>query len=247
MNVRGTTKFVYVKQHNALSFKHRLTSIVCASAAMRPIFGASALLKRGYATAPPLAAVEYRRWGILLKSLYFCEEIPDAKTVENFWRDDLAVLRRNAGHLKRRALLRGLAQLFSSLHEQGIYHNDLKASNILVLNRETVTEPIFNLIDLQGLRECLFVSRRRRVKNLAQLNRTLGVHLTRTEKLFFLKAYGRFGCLNGKRKRDFVRVVLTETSRQIMREKSRHGADHHSSVQAPRAGKKAAWRGLIIL
>jgi tRNA A-37 threonylcarbamoyl transferase component Bud32 len=220
LEVSGNIKSVYVKQHNALSLAHRLTSLVCASAAVRSLSGAVILLKKGYATAPPLAAVEYRRWGLLIKSLYFSEEIPEAKTVVSFWRDDLTALK---GVARRRIFLRDLARLFSSLHENGIYHNDLKASNILVLKRGATSAAEFSLIDLQGLRKCLFVSSRRRIKNLAQLNRSLGVHVTRTEKLYFLKTYADCRRFDRSSKRHLVRRILDQTSRQIVREQSRHG------------------------
>jgi tRNA A-37 threonylcarbamoyl transferase component Bud32 len=171
--------------------------------------------------------VEYRRFGILIKSLYFSEEISDAKTVESSWRDDLSALKGVAGHRRRRLVLRSLARLFRSLHENGIYHNDLKAANILFLDTGAVNEATFSLIDLQGLRKCLFVSTRRRIKNLAQLNRTLGVHLSRAEKLFFFKAYGESRWLDRRSTRELVKRIVDETTRQLFRDKCRHGTVAH--------------------
>lgn len=225
LEVGGTIKSVYMKQHNALSLGHRLASLCCyPSAAMRSLSGAVTLLEKGYATAAPVAAVEYRRCGVLLKSLYFSEELAGAKTIETFWRDELSALKGAAGKTKRRVFLRSLAQLFRSLHENGIYHNDLKASNILVPDRGASSETIFSLIDLQGLRKCLFVSSRRRIKNLAQLNRTLGVHLTWTEKLFFFKSYEDRRFHDRRKKRALVQRILDQTNRQIMRESQRRAA-----------------------
>ena len=232
LEIGGKIKSVYVKQHNALSFGHRLASVLYPSAAVRSLSGAAALLQRGYATAPPVAAVEYRHWNILIKSLYVSEEIAGAKTIDAFWCDELTAVKGVAGYVKRRVVLRRLARLFKSLHENGIYHNDLKASNILVLDRGAATEVTFSLIDLQGLKRCFFVSRRRRIKNLAQLNRTLGVYLTRAEKLSFLKACVDYRFLNRSSKRDLVQRVLDQTNRQIVREKSRHpSAQNYRSVK----------------
>jgi serine/threonine protein kinase len=191
---------------------------------MRSLCGAAALLRRGYLTATPVAAVEQRFWGVLIKSFYVSEEIPGAKTVEAFWCDELGAWRGVAGYVERRLFLRALARLFKSLHDNGVYHNDLKSANILVVGGRAASETMFGLIDLQGLRECFFVSARRRIKNLAQLNRSLGVHLTRSERLFFLNAYGDYRLLDRRARRALVSGILEQTDRQISREKLRHHA-----------------------
>ena len=113
--------------------------------------------------------------------------------------------------------MRQLARLFSSLHKKNIYHNDLKASNILV-REQAPGETLFSVIDLQGLKRCSYVSKRRRIKNLAQLGRTLGLFLSRPEKLFFLKAYGDFSLAGREEKRTLVNAILKETKRQMIRE-----------------------------
>ena len=191
LQIGGKIKGVYMKQHNALSFGHRLASLFVASAAMRSLSGATVLLQSGYATARPIAAVEYRRRGVLTKSLYLSEEVSGAKTVETFWCEDLMPLKGVQGYQKRRAFLWRLARMLNSLHKQKIYHNDLKASNVLVLDRSTPTQKVFSLIDLQGLRKCFYVSKRRRIRNLAQLNRTLGIVLTKNAEAVFSRSLRR--------------------------------------------------------
>jgi tRNA A-37 threonylcarbamoyl transferase component Bud32 len=157
---------------------------------------------------------------MLIKSLYLSEEVPGAKTVDAFWREDLNLLRGAEGYRKRRAFLRGLAHLLSSLHQKRIYHNDFNASNILIRDGQGPIEGHFSVIDLQGLRKCFYVSGRRRIKNLAQLDRTLGRLLTRTEKLYFLKAYGGSALFRSK-SADLVNVILEETRRQRARSLTR--------------------------
>ena len=240
MRIRGRTKTVYIKQHNALSTGHRLSSLFLSSAALRSLKGAVILLQEGYSTAKPVAAVEYRNWGMLRKSLYFSEEVPGAKTVDAFWREDLNLLRGAEGYRKRRAFLRGLAHLLSSLHQRRIYHNDFNASNILIRGGQGPVEGLFSVIDLQGLKKCFYVSSRRRIKNLAQLDRTLGRLLTRTEKLFFLKAYGG-SALFGQESADLVDFIVEETRRQKARGLTR------ILLSSQRRGFRAAERiGLLI-
>jgi serine/threonine protein kinase len=217
MHVGGEIKNVYVKQHNALTLGHRLAAFFLPSAAMRSLAGALTLLRAEYDTAKPVAAVEYRRRGVLIKSLYFSEEVRGAKTVDTFWRENLVRLRAAEGYRKRRAFLRALAHLLKSLHKQRLYHNDLKASNILIRKEQPAGE-LFSLIDLQGLKRCLYVSKRRRIKNLAQLGRTLGRFLSHSEKLFFLNEYGDFPLVSRRQKRALMSAILEETERQMVRE-----------------------------
>jgi hypothetical protein len=223
MCIGGKVKTVYVKQHNALSLGHRLASLFLASAAIRSLSGALTLLDAGYATAEPIAAVEYRNWGVLIKSLYFAEELAGTKTVSAFWREDLAALKGLDGYRKRRAFLRELARLLSSLHAKRLYHNDLKAANLLIRASAAPPYGVFNIIDLQGMRQCLYVSKRRRIKNLAQLNRTLGILLNKTEKLFFLSCYNH---ASGWRKtnKELIAIIWAETQRQIARERARRNS-----------------------
>jgi tRNA A-37 threonylcarbamoyl transferase component Bud32 len=232
MRIGGQIKTLYVKQHNALSTGHRVASLFWPSAALRSFSGALTLLEAGYATAKPVAAVEYRNSGVLLKSLYFAEEIAGAYNVDRFWQEHLAALRGFDGYRERRAFLRALADLFSSLHAKRIYHNDLKAANILVRENEAPPQGSFNVIDLQGLRRCFYVSKRRRIKNLAQLNRTLGRLLSNTEKLFFLKSYRGLSWSRTIDNKAFIQNILAETRRQIARKRSRLRLSGYRSADA---------------
>ena len=175
--------------------------------------------------------MEYRRRGILIKSFYLAEEIAGATTITNYWREHVLSLKGIERRLKRQAVLQALAGLFRSVHENGIYHNDLKASNILVREKGTPAEVIFSLIDLQGVRKCFHVSRRRRIKNLSQLNRTLGNYLRKAERLFFIKAYAGEQIYDRNKKRNLVRRILEETGRQIIKERSRHPEQDEHSVE----------------
>jgi hypothetical protein len=241
LRIGRTIKSVYVKQHNALSFRHQLTSLVCPSAALRSLCGAATLLREGYSTARPVAAVEYRRWGVLITSFYVSEEIAGAKTIADYWREDLLGAKAIGSRLKRRALLRKLARLLKSLHETRIYHDDLKAANILALKKRAATEEIF-LIDLQGVRKCFYLSRRRRIKNLAQINRTLGNHVTRTEKLSFIKAYVGDRIFDRRNSRQLILSILKETNRQVIREKVRHrSAENYTHPRSQQATAVNRW------
>src|SRR5207244_12131603 len=85
----------------------------------------------------------------------------------------------------RRALARALGELFRRLHAAGVYHNDLKDVNVLVRGPEDA--PALVLLDLERVRVLPEVPRRRRVKNLIQLARTLGPQASATDGARFLR------------------------------------------------------------
>jgi serine/threonine protein kinase len=201
---------VYLKRYNAFSVRYRVASLITASGALKSLRGAEILSNAGISTGKPLAAIELRSWGMLESSFFLTAEIVRGKTADAYWRENLMPLNGVEAFRQRRRFLKNLAKLFSHLHRSCIYHNDLKDANILVDANPPGDEGFF-LLDLEGVRLCRYVNRRRRVKNLVQLNRTLGKFLTRTEKVIFLIAYlGKIGA-DRLSKRRWVSAILRAT------------------------------------
>jgi thiamine kinase-like enzyme len=71
-------------------------------------------------------------------------------TIDIFWQEHLAVLKGLERYHKKRAFLRALASLCRSLHAKRLYHNDLKAANLLFSAGAAPPDGVFNVIDLQG-------------------------------------------------------------------------------------------------
>lgn len=187
--IAGSAANVYLKRYNAFSWRYRLFSILGPSAARRAWRGASILIENGFQTGRPVAAVECRSWGMLTKSFYVSQEIPSAKTVDACWIEELSRGRGAEERRRRRELLQASAALFRRLHQARIYHNDLKDANILVGPADRYTEQSFFLLDLEGIRRVSRLGLRRRIKNLVQLNRTLGRFVSRAEKWRWARVY----------------------------------------------------------
>lgn len=243
LEIDGVTTPVYFKQHRVLSSMQRLASLVYPSTAMRSLRGAMTLQEKGYITALPLAVMEYRRRGLLTKSIYISEELPGAQTIDSYWLDVLGNYHGKHRYRLKRQWLEQLARLFRALHRDGIYHNDLKSANILAQVSQSGGQPAFALIDLQGVRLCLFMSWRRRIKNLAQLNRTLGAHLSRAEKLAFLTEYAAGLSLGPRAKRKLVRQVILQTGKQLLREQIRHPPSRNCESEEDYVPETAPMRG----
>lgn len=186
---RGAKHPIYVKRYNTFSLRQRFGSIFAWSGGAKSLRGAAILHSNGIATAKPVAAVEERRYGMVHRSFYLSEEISAGVTVDAYWLSVLKPLEHREGRRRRQALLGKLGELFRKLHGQGVYHNDLKDANILAAPVGDGESVKLYLLDLEGVRQYRALSESRRIKNLVQLNRTLGRHLTGSQRLIFLRAY----------------------------------------------------------
>lgn len=197
---RPEERSLYVKRFNVFSWRVRLASVVGRSAALRCWDATRFLKTAGFGTPTAVAAVEHRRWGFLQKSFFVTEALEGAVPAdEAWWR------LRDAGRSERQAFIAGLARLFAGLHAAGAYHNDLKDANILVRRNGSALE--YYLLDLERLRFFSRVPRRRRLKNLVQLHRTLGRLAGLRENLYFLRVYLGSGGAEPSRRRSWRRAV----------------------------------------
>lgn len=216
VSITGEARSIYVKRYNVFSLRSRLESLFFRSGALRSLQGADLLAASGIATVTPVAGVEDRVYGMLRRSFFVSEEIAGAKTADACWTEQLQGHRGRDGFLLRRGYLARLAALFQSLHARQIYHDDLKDANIMAVTGND--EPVqFLLLDLEGVRRCFRLSERRRVKNLAQLYRTLGRHLTRSQGFCFLKNYLGDSYADRKRRRKLAVRVLRLAHRENRR------------------------------
>ena len=194
---------IYVKRYNPYSIWRRLEGSIFGSKAVRSWEGAKLLKEKNIETAIPLAAIEQRSYGILSESFYITSSIEDSSISVHYYRENF--VNKPSSISDKRRFLRSLAKLFRDVHEKGIYHNDLKDYNILV--RVENWSYRFFLLDLEGIREYIEIPFSKRIKNLVQLNRTLGRLLRGSDKVAFIKSY----CGNGEWKK-LGRLILQESA-----------------------------------
>ena len=213
IKIQGDMRTIYLKRYNAFSCRYRLGSLFQDSGALRSLRGAAILSESGIRTARPLAAVDSRSWGMLNGSFFLSEEIQNGKTADAYWREELLTVKGKEGAERRKRFLQGMGELFRCLHKQDVYHNDLKDANILVRRDSRTGSEQFFLLDLEGIRRYRRLNRRRRSKNLVQLNRTLGKYVRTTDKLRFLESYLGPSFSDRADKREWVAGVLRQSSR----------------------------------
>jgi tRNA A-37 threonylcarbamoyl transferase component Bud32 len=213
LTVAGEQRYVYLKRFNAFCWRYRLGSFFFASGAVRALRGAHVLSEANIPAARAIAAVEFRHCGMLTKSFFLTEEIVGGKTADAYWREGLESAQGRGANCRRLNFLRRLASLFRSLHDHNVYHNDLKDANILVVpSDDTQSESVF-LLDLEGIRRYRKLNRRRKVKNLVQLNRTLGRYLRGSQKYVFFKCYRGPTFADRKETRRWLLQIINQSAR----------------------------------
>src|SRR5258706_4173786 len=115
--------------------------------------------------------------------------------------------------MRRRKFLVQLGHLFGTLHGKGIYHNDLKDANILAVAERQSDSVKLCLLDLDGVKRYGKLSSDRKLKNLVQINRTLGRYLRRPDKLLFLLAYMNGTFLDKKIRHRLIQSIARESAR----------------------------------
>ena len=183
------------------------------SRAQRTLRRAVRLLHVGIDTAIPLARIE--RTSPPRLSWLVTEFVADAVDLDQIVLTLLSQLDQTALHEVKTRVLTALVELFASLERAGLYHRDLKASNILLTNWDSVEEaarPM--LVDLDGLHHRRWWSRRRQWQPLTRLAASLRDYptLTRTDFARFLHRYlPRVGLPTAEWKAHFRRIARNAT------------------------------------
>src|SRR5262249_53396830 len=138
-------------------------------------------------TPPPIAVWHGHRFDLLREGYLLTERIANAKNLHQFC-ECLQTLPEPQRPLLMRQALFELGRQVRKLHERGWAHRDLKATNILVQSDSFIR---FWFIDLVGAWRPWRLSDSRRQKDVARLHASFcfSNHLSRTDRLRFLRAY----------------------------------------------------------
>ena len=229
-----STQSVVIKRHQLTHWRRRADALIHGSPARRAWRGAQLLQTHGFPVPQPLAVVEKRRAGLVQESVYISQAL-SYPSLADYWRESAP----RWSVAQRRLFLRELALFVRSFHAAGLYSGDLRDANLLVEECEAQHGPRwrFCLVDLDRLQHCPSLTLRRRVKNLVQLDRTLGRRARQTERLFFLYAYLGPPLPPSKQRRSLLKTLLSvrrRKDREYARRKRRR-APSVASAQTPGA------------
>jgi len=182
--VEAGGKAVCVKEHRVRGLRDRARNLVWRGRARNEWMAGHALEVLKLDTPRTLALLE----GKGRRSSYVVTELKPAlreldRSIHEEWAPGTPPSR-------RRPLIRLAAALVATLHARRLYHNDLKAKNLL-LGRRADGAPALWIIDLTGVRVGRRFTERRRRKNLAQLDTSLPPEATAADRMRFLALYLR--------------------------------------------------------
>jgi serine/threonine protein kinase len=217
LRLNGAATRVIFKRFSVRSWMDPWLALFRKPAAMRSWIFGHGLRDRWLQTARPLAVFFRRRAGLIFEGYLLTEKIDQAVDLHVFLKhladegaegfvpagtspaarstspstidESLETPSPPTRSTQLRQYIDRLAGLARELHRRHISYRDFKAVNILV------AQEMVWLIDLVGIAPYRRLSRKRRVHNLARLNASFlrSQHLTRTDKLRFLRVYLQWG------------------------------------------------------
>jgi len=87
--------------------------------------------------------------------------------------------------MEKRDIAAAFGRLIGRLHSFNIYHADLKACNIKI----DMADLRFYVLDTDRIEQRRSISYAKRLKNLVQINTSIPLHISRSDRMTFLKAY----------------------------------------------------------
>ena len=157
------------------------------------------------ATAEPMAVGEDRdALGRLRRAFILTRAIPDAQTLVEFMQGPARDRSQTRIRKLRRELISQLAAMTRRIHAAGFFHHDLVWRNVLVTNAASAGEEarLWWIDCPRGkFTRWSIARRRRRLKDLASLDKPAGRWCTRGERVLFVKRYLEVTRLNEAAKR----------------------------------------------
>ena len=171
-------------------------------------------------TPQPVAFLEAKRFGCLLRSYLLVKHLPSAEPVHQRYlrlNQKLPVSDRMA---EKEGLIAELSFLLASLHQRGISYGDLKASNIMAYPKDG--KAALSFIDLESVTVSKEISVAGRVDDLGSLLSSFLGMISAREAFQFLNRYLETLPLLGAGKKEFVRAIYQQAVTRKQKGAQRH-------------------------
>lgn len=177
-------KLYYLKRYLHRDRRDPFKAFFRASRARRALINEARCTALGFHLPRSVCLIEGHRWGVTTYCALITEAITNAPNVQAWIsKDELGVARSREG---KRAFLRLLARELGDWHARGLYHGDLRSSNILC--RRSRVGFTFYWLDNERNRGYRALPLRRRIHNLMQINYE-PFPISISDRLWFWKSY----------------------------------------------------------
>ena len=175
---------IYLKRYNVKSIADVIKNIFRSSKGRKTWLASNILKIRGVPTPEPVLFMERRKPFLIFESYIVTESLFEAKPL-NLFMDSIFNLMMKKNKLQ---FIKEVAMKVKQLHDCGIMHRDLKATNILV-NAGDKIKIYFTDLDAIKVSDSLLLAER--TKDLARLNCSFldTAFLSKCYRLYFLKSY----------------------------------------------------------
>lgn len=201
---------VFIKRFATASWAEGMVERLRGSRAARSLRAAAYLTQAGFLCPAPLGASELRAWGAIRRSYLVSEALFTPVIISAFLNRRRGGLRRQVAW--RRRMLSELARCVRRLHDSGLFSSDLQQTNLML--EENCRGLAVYFVDLDGFRRVRRVRWARRRRNLVQLDRSIGLSLSRGERFHFLREYLGRDELSRGRLRALLDDLLRERERK---------------------------------
>jgi hypothetical protein len=208
-----------IKRYDLIDVGDRLKYLFRASRAHRAWAAARTLTELGIPTPEPLGFLEIRTGPFVTRSYFITAFISDAQSARTWIKPWLST----RPHEFRERFRKEVVNLLLDLYRNGIYHGDTKSANMLLRSPDEPDRRAFFWIDLECVQFGVQPTRRQIIRNLVQLNGSLGSKVSEEDRMAFLLDMAQFYPWLARPK--VVEKIRTWTLRRLLKQKCGwHGA-----------------------
>ncbi len=182
-----------------------IKNIFCNSAGKKAWIAGNGLSVYNFSTPKPLALMEKKVLGVTTNSYLVMEDVRDCLEMDRYILKNFHGKSSLSKLKKKRALINNLAETIGRMHNQNIFHHDLKTCNIMV--KEKGKSPCITFLDFDKVSFEEEITILKRVKNLTQMNLSTPKLISITDRLRFLKEYLR-QCSIMDEKKNIIREIV---------------------------------------
>jgi serine/threonine protein kinase len=188
VSLEGKKKNLCVKHYKFQGWFNSLKNIFTPSRALSSLEAAENLYLLGIKTARPLAVVIRGKRFIPKESVLIMEDISQYDGLPEYIEKNFSPPLSKDSIRQKRIFIRQFAHFLSQLHDKGVCQNDFKTTNVFV-DEDSTEKKNFLLIDLDQVLFLERVSKRRKIKNLVQINTSIPWEITLADRMRFFHHY----------------------------------------------------------